>query len=160
MTRSTPFLARRLGAQVAVFRTADLSGLDTILHVSRNVYEAVQDDECHDVFQVPDFLQRMVDRGWLGEKSGQGFYKRVKQDGETEILSLDLASMEYRPRERLQFTSLEQVKNVRDTGERIRQIVAADDRAARFAWEMTADTLLLCRQSGGARTGRAHSEPY
>jgi 3-hydroxyacyl-CoA dehydrogenase len=125
----------------AVFRTADLSGLDTILHVARNVYEAVPDDECHDVFQVPGFLQRMVGQGWLGEKSGQGFYKRIKVDGETQILSLDPASMDYRPRERLQFTSLEQVKNIPEAGERIRQIVTAGDRAARFAWEMTADTL-------------------
>jgi 3-hydroxyacyl-CoA dehydrogenase len=138
----------------AVFRTADLSGLDTILHVARNLYEAAPEDECRDVFIVPDFLPRVVDRGWLGEKSGQGFYKRVKQVGETQILSLDLKSMEYRPRERLQFTSLEQTKNVAETGERIRQIVNAADRAARFAWEMIADTLCYAANRMTAERGQ------
>ncbi|MDB5058418.1 MAG: 3-hydroxyacyl-CoA dehydrogenase/enoyl-CoA hydratase family protein, partial [Chloroflexi bacterium] len=125
----------------AVFRTADLAGLDTLLHVSRNLYENAPDDECRAVFAVPDFLQSMVDRGWLGEKTGQGFYKRVKSDGESRILTLDLATMEYKPQERLHFTTLDAVKDIGDQGERLRRIVEGDDRVARFAWEMLSDVL-------------------
>jgi 3-hydroxyacyl-CoA dehydrogenase len=125
----------------AVFRTADLAGLDTLLHVSRNLHENAPDDECRDIFAVPDFLQRMVDRGWLGEKSGQGFYKRVKVNGESRILTLDLRTMEYKPQDRLHFSTLDAVKDIPDQGERLRKIVEGGDRIARFAWEMLSDVL-------------------
>ena len=65
----------------AVFRTADLSGLDTMLHVASNLYENAPDDEQREIFRVPEVMREMFRRGWIGEKSGQGFYKRVKQDG-------------------------------------------------------------------------------
>jgi 3-hydroxyacyl-CoA dehydrogenase len=125
----------------AVFRTADLAGLDTILHVARNLYQNAPHDEQREVFIAPEYLEEMVRRGWLGEKTGQGFYKRVKEDGESRILTLDLKSMEYRPQERPRFTSLEDAKDIADPGERLRRVVQGDDRAARFAWEMLADTL-------------------
>jgi 3-hydroxyacyl-CoA dehydrogenase len=126
----------------AVFRTADLAGLDTLLHVAKNLRANAPEDECSAVFEIPDFLRDMVERGWLGEKAGQGFYKRVKVDGESQILALDLKTMEYRPAERPRFSTLDDAKDVADTGERLRRIVDGSDRVARFAWEALSDTLV------------------
>src|SRR5919201_3055707 len=73
----------------AIFRTCDIAGLDVLLHVAQNVYDNAPDDECRDVFAPPPLLQEMVTRGWLGEKSGQGFYKRIRGAEGSEILALD-----------------------------------------------------------------------
>src|ERR1700740_2805733 len=73
----------------ATFRTADIVGLDVLVHVLRNIYENVPDDESREMYRVPPFIEEMIERSWLGEKTGQGFYKRHKKGGKTEILSLD-----------------------------------------------------------------------
>ena len=84
----------------AVFRTGDLSGLDTLAHVSDNLYENVPGDEQREIFRTPEVVREMIRRGWLGEKSGQGFYKRVKSStGESTILELNLKTLEYEPQE-------------------------------------------------------------
>src|SRR5437764_13245979 len=82
----------------AVFRTADLSGLDTLAHVADNLYENAPDDAERETFRLPEVIREMIRRGWLGEKSGQGFYKRVKNPGgESTILELNLKTLEYEP---------------------------------------------------------------
>ncbi|HEX9035831.1 MAG TPA: 3-hydroxyacyl-CoA dehydrogenase/enoyl-CoA hydratase family protein [Ktedonobacterales bacterium] len=127
----------------AIFRTGDLAGVDTLLHVADSLYENLPDDPQRDHFKLPDFIREMVARKWLGDKTGQGFYKRVKgEDGKSEVLVLEPATMEYRAQDSAHFSSLDSVKGNPDSVERVRSILAASDRAAQMAWDVTADTLL------------------
>ena len=127
----------------AAFRTADLAGIDTLVHVADNLYENLPDDPQRELFRVPEFVREMVARKWLGDKTGQGFYKRVKgSDGKSEILVIDPATLDYRPQESVHFSSLDSVKGNPDPVERMRSVVNASDRAGKLAWELTADTLL------------------
>lgn len=127
----------------ATFRTSDFSGLDVSLNVANNLYQNLTHDPARDVFKLPPFVAEMVQRGWLGDKTGQGFYKRVKgADGASTILAIDPATLEYRAQDSVQFTSLESVKNNPDVFDRMRTVIASPDRAGRLAWELTADTLL------------------
>ena len=117
----------------ATFRTCDVVGLDTLVHVANGLYENCPDDERHEIFKIPDYIQKMVDNGWLGSKSGQGFYKKIKNDkGESEILSLDLESMEYRPREKVQFETLQVTKSMDGLRERIPVLYNGKDKAGEF----------------------------
>src|SRR5271169_2747465 len=105
----------------ATFRTADIVGLDVLVHVIRNIYDNIPDDESREMFRVPSLLEEMMKRGWLGEKTGGGFYKRVKgAGGESEILTLDWQKMEYRPRQKPRFASIEAGRAIEDTRERLR----------------------------------------
>jgi 3-hydroxyacyl-CoA dehydrogenase len=106
----------------ATFRTADLVGLDVLVSVVRNIYENAPDDESRELYRVPQFVEDMVARGWLGDKTGGGFYKRVKKGGESEILTLDWKKMEYRPRQKAKFGSIEAGKGIEDTRERLRAL--------------------------------------
>ncbi len=124
----------------ATFRTADIVGLDVLVHVVRNIYENVPNDESRELYRVPPLIEEMVRRSMLGEKTGQGFYKRVKGEGEKEILALDLNTLEYRPRQKARFASIEMGKTIEDTRERLRALLApvfADqphDKAQKFLW--------------------------
>ena len=124
----------------ATFRTADLVGLDVLVNVIRNIYENAPDDESREMYRVPKFVEEMVARGWLGDKTGGGFYKRVKKGGESEILTLDWKKMEYRPRQKARFSSIEAGKGIEDTRERLRALVApalegkGGDKANQFMW--------------------------
>ncbi|MGB6264125.1 MAG: 3-hydroxyacyl-CoA dehydrogenase NAD-binding domain-containing protein [Candidatus Acidiferrales bacterium] len=124
----------------ATFRTADIVGLDVLAHVVRNIYESVPDDESREMYRLPAFVEEMLKRGWLGEKTGGGFYKRVKKDGESEILTLDLRTMEYRPRQKAKFASIEAGKQLDDTRERLRLLLGpalegkSGDKANEFLW--------------------------
>ncbi len=118
----------------ATFRTADIVGLDVLVHVVRNIYESVPDDESREIYRVPPLVKEMVKRGWLGEKTGRGFYQRVKKDGESEILSLDWKTMDYRPRQKARLGSIEAGKTIDDTSERLRMLLAAGDKASKFLW--------------------------
>ncbi|MGC1659100.1 MAG: 3-hydroxyacyl-CoA dehydrogenase NAD-binding domain-containing protein [Candidatus Acidiferrales bacterium] len=124
----------------ATFRTADIVGLDVLAHVVRNIYESVPDDESREMYRLPAFVEEMLKRGWLGEKTGGGFYKRVKKDGESEILTLDLRTMEYRPRQKARFASIEAGKQLDDTRERLRLLLGpalegkSGDKANEFLW--------------------------
>ncbi|HVS89498.1 MAG TPA: 3-hydroxyacyl-CoA dehydrogenase NAD-binding domain-containing protein [Candidatus Acidoferrum sp.] len=124
----------------ATFRTADIVGLDVLLHVVKNIYETVPNDESREIYKVPAFLEEMARRGWLGDKTGQGFYKKVKGEGEKEILSLDVNTMEYRPRQKAKFASLEAGKTIEDTRERLRALLGPvlegqkGDKAQQFLW--------------------------
>jgi len=123
----------------ATFRTADIVGLDVLVHVVKNIYETVPNDESREIYKIPPFIEEMVRRGWLGDKTGQGFYKRVK-GGDKEILTLDINTMDYRPRQKAKFGSIEAGKAVEDTRERLRALVGPllegqkGDKAQQFLW--------------------------
>jgi 3-hydroxyacyl-CoA dehydrogenase len=106
----------------ATFRTADIVGLDVLVHVVKNIYETAPNDESREMYKVPALVEEMVKRGWLGDKTGQGFYKKVKGEGEKEILTLDVNTMEYRARQKAKFASLEMGKAIEDTRERLRAL--------------------------------------
>ncbi len=124
----------------ATFRTADIVGLDVLMHVVKNIYETAPDDESREKYKVPAVVEEMAKRGWLGDKTGQGFYKKVKGSGEKEILTLDLHSMEYRAKQKARFPSIEAGKTIDDTRERLRSILAPvfegqkTDKAQQFIW--------------------------
>ncbi len=124
----------------ATFRTADIVGLDVLVHVVKNIYETAPTDESRVMYKVPALVEEMVKRGWLGDKTGQGFYKKVKGEGEREILTLDVNTMEYRARQRAKFASLEMGKAIEDTRERLRALVGPvlegqkGDKAQQFLW--------------------------
>jgi 3-hydroxyacyl-CoA dehydrogenase len=132
----------------AMFRTLDIVGLDVLVHVIRNLYEHVIDDESRELYRVPPVMEEMIGRGWLGEKTGSGFYKRVKGSGESEILTLDWQKMEYRPRQKARFGSIEAARAIEGTRERLAALVGAAldsttaDKASRFLWSTLSATCL------------------
>jgi 3-hydroxyacyl-CoA dehydrogenase len=132
----------------ATFRTADIVGLDVLVHVVKNIYETAPHDESREMYKVPALVEEMAKRGWLGDKTGQGFYKKVKGEGEKEILTLDVNTMEYRPRQKAKFASLEAGKAMEDTRERLRALVGPllegqkGDKAQQFLWGGLSGTCL------------------
>lgn len=126
----------------ATFRTLDVVGLDTFVHVADNVRQHVDSEWEKDVFQVPDFIRNMVQNGWLGSKSGQGFFKKVKQGKESVILELDVYTFEYVPRKKLTAPSLQQSKGKKQLAERLRTLAYARDRAGELAWKVLKRVLL------------------
>ena len=117
----------------ATFRTVDVVGLDTLVHVANGLYEGVPNDEQHELYKLPDFIQTMVDNKWLGSKTGQGFYKKIKNDdGSSEIKSLDLNTMEYRGQKKASFATLELTKTIDKVPERFPVLVAGKDKAGEF----------------------------
>jgi 3-hydroxyacyl-CoA dehydrogenase len=132
----------------ATFRTADIVGIDVLAHVVKNIYDSVPNDESREMYRVPVLVEEMVRRGWLGDKTGQGFYKRVKGDGEREILTLDEHTMEYRPRQKAKFASIENGKTLDDTRQRLRMLLAPilegqkGDKAQQFLWGSISETCL------------------
>jgi 3-hydroxyacyl-CoA dehydrogenase len=124
----------------ATFRTADIVGIDVLVHVVKNIYETAPDDESREAYRVPALVEEMLRRGWLGEKTGQGFYKRVKGSGEKEILTLDVNTMDYRARQKAKFASLDSGKSIDDTRERLRTLIGPifegqkGDKAQQFIW--------------------------
>jgi 3-hydroxyacyl-CoA dehydrogenase len=126
----------------AVFRTADLAGIDTLLHVADNLYQNLPEDPQRELFQMPQFVRDMVADGKIGDKTAQGFYKRVKGDGKSDVLVIDPATLEYRPQDSVHFSSLDSIKDNPDVFQRIQTLINSPDRAGKLAWELTADTLL------------------
>ncbi len=127
----------------ASFRTADLVGLDTLVHVAENVYEGAPHDEKREMFAVPDFIQRMIERGLLGEKTKQGFYKKTKGEGGGKaILSIDPESLEYKTQEKTGFQSLETARNASGTGGKIKTLYFAGDKAGEFTFRHITETLI------------------
>src|SRR5215467_7718932 len=127
----------------ASFRTSDIVGLDVSLYVADNLYKAVPDDERREVLVPPDFLRDMVKRGWIGNKAGQGFYKRQKgEGGKTEYWALDYATMEYRPAAKVKSPSIDTAKSIEDTAERILTLIYGKDRVAEFLWKTISQNLL------------------
>ena len=128
----------------ATFRTLDIIGLDVLAHVVKNLSESLTQDECRDLFRLPDFIEQMLVRKLLGEKTKQGFYKKVKGKGESreedEIRTLDLGTFEYRQRQKPGFPALEMARNIEDPRERVRMLIQSPDRAGQFYQKVLIDT--------------------
>ena len=118
----------------ATFRTVDVVGLDTLVHVANGLHKGVPDDEANDLFALPDFIETMMDNEWLGSKTNNtGFYKKVKkEDGSSEIKSLDLDKMEYRDRKSAKFDVLEQTKTIDNLEDRYEVLVGDKGKAGEF----------------------------
>lgn len=128
-------------AKSATFRTADLVGLDVLVHVNRNLYPAVPEDEDRDVFLLPDVIEKMLEKNLLGDKTRGGFYKKSKNaEGKTEIHELDLATFEYKPQEKTKFASIEAAKGIEDMNKRINTLVWGEDRVGEFLWKTMSRT--------------------
>jgi 3-hydroxyacyl-CoA dehydrogenase len=116
----------------ATFRTSDVVGLDTMVHVANGLSQGVPNDEAKDLFQIPEFVTKMVANNWLGSKSGQGFYKKEKINGANVFYTLNLKSLEYEPSKKVKFPSLETTKTVDNLKERMKILFAAKDKAGDF----------------------------
>jgi len=126
----------------ATFRTADLVGLDVISHVAQNIYQSLSNGNERDFFKLPEFIHQMLRNQFLGQKTRQGFYKRVKQEGAEEFLVIDENGLDYRPQEKSGFSSVEMAKNIEEPGERVRALIMNSDRGGQFAWKILKKTLL------------------
>jgi 3-hydroxyacyl-CoA dehydrogenase len=124
----------------ATFRLLDIIGLDVASFVGDNLYALVPEDPWRERYLLPDFHKRMVERGWLGEKSGQGYFKRVGK--EREIHAIDLKTLEYHAPAKPRFPAVEAARQIRDLPERLRALVAGTDRAGTFLWKLFSDYLV------------------
>lgn len=117
----------------ATFRTADVVGLDTLVKVADNLYQALKKDEGVEIFNVSSDIRTMYEKKWLGDKTGQGFYKKVKgEGGKSEILSLNLKTFEYEPQQKVKFATLEQTKTIDKLKDRFKVLVSGKDKAGEF----------------------------
>ena len=124
--------------RTATFRLADLVGLDTAYHVRRHVYESLSHDPDRAIFAPPDSLRALVERGWLGAKTGRGYYWRR---GDTTYV-IDLSTLEYRPHQVPSFPSVDRTGKIEQIGERIGELLRLDDRGAAFVWQLLGRTLV------------------
>jgi 3-hydroxyacyl-CoA dehydrogenase len=116
----------------ATFRTADVVGIDTLVKVAKGVAENCPEDESREVFTIPEWLEKMVSSNQLGDKTGQGFFKKIKGGAEKEIHTINLDTLEYQPRQKPKFATLEQAKPVEDLKLRLKMLVAGQDKAGEF----------------------------
>jgi len=117
----------------ATFRTSDVVGIDTMVKVSNNLYSALVKDEDRNMFKLPPFVAELEKRKWLGDKTKQGFYKKTKtKDGETQILTLDLKTFEYKPKEKIKFQTLESAKATDNLADRFKILISGKDKAGDF----------------------------
>ncbi len=127
---SGPVLGR---PKSATFRTCDVVGLDTLVHVANGLKENCPDDEEKHLFDLPPYIKTMVDNNWLGSKSGQGFYKKEKdENGKRKILALDLKTLEYKPSQKVKFPTLEMTKQIDDLNQRTKMLLMGQDKAGEF----------------------------
>ena len=117
----------------ATFRTADVVGLDTLVLVANGLKDNTPNDEANSLFTLPDYVGKMIDNKWLGSKTKQGFYKKVKdENGKSQILSLNLETLEYEPKKRVQFATLEMTKPITDLNARMKVLFGGKDKAGEF----------------------------
>ncbi len=127
---SGPVLGR---PKSATFRTCDVVGLDTLVHVANGLKANTPHDEANALFALPDYISAMVNNNWLGSKTQQGFYKKVKdENGKSQILSLDLATLKYAPKQKVKFATLETTKSVDNLKKRTKMLYNGKDRAGEF----------------------------
>ena len=127
----------------ATFRTLDLVGLDIMVHASTTVYERATGDEKREYFNAPELLTKMLAAGMLGDKSGKGFYQKVRGGGgASEIQTLDVGTLSYRAKQSAKFPALEAAKTIDDIGERVRTVINGKDRAAAFVWKTMSEIWL------------------
>ena len=125
--------------KTATFRLNDLVGIDVLAHVAENLFGAIAHDPYRRELVHPKaaaLIRRMIERGWLGNKSEVGFYKKVESDGKREFWALDLQTLDHRPPVDVKFPSLRAGRDVEDPAERIRVLAYADDRAGAYAWHV------------------------
>src|SRR2546421_11504862 len=131
--------------KTATFRTFDLVGLDVFAHVVKNLHENLPDDAEREMFVMPEFVAKMIERRLLGNKTKAGFYKKVSEARPSgraqEILVLDPATLDYRPSQKVKLPSLEMARNIEDPRERLKTLVWSKDRAGAFLWKTTMRTL-------------------
>ncbi|MFN0121968.1 MAG: 3-hydroxyacyl-CoA dehydrogenase NAD-binding domain-containing protein [Blastocatellia bacterium] len=125
-------------AKSASFRTLDVVGLDTAYNVARNLYNSLPDDEKRESFRIPEFMEQMVQRRMLGDKTKGGFYKKTGND----ILTLDTATFEYRPQQKAKFASLDAAKQLEKLTDRLPALVYAKDKAGEYLWRSMSETFL------------------
>jgi len=114
----------------ATFRTSDVVGLDTMIKVAKGLYDNCPEDKAHELFKLPDYVKKMEENKWLGDKTKQGFYKKTKTaEGKTEILALDLKSLEYKPQQKVKSATLEMTKPVENLRERMKIFAKGKDKA-------------------------------
>ena len=141
----------------ATFRTCDVVGLDTLVHVAKGVADNCPDDERREAFEIPSYVQHLVDHDRLGSKSGAGFYKKVKDEkGKSEILVLDLNTLEYRSKTKVKFATLEAAKSVDDLNERTKLLFNGTDEAGDFYRRIFADVFAYVAQ----RIPEIANEPF
>jgi 3-hydroxyacyl-CoA dehydrogenase len=116
----------------ATFRTADVVGIDTLVKVAKGVADNCPNDEAHHIFNIPTWLEKMLANNWLGDKTGQGFFKKLKTEAGKEILTLNLQTLEYGPRNKPKFASLEAAKPIEDLKQRLQLLQASPDKAGDF----------------------------
>ena len=116
----------------ATFRTADVVGIDTLVKVAKGVADNCPNDEARAIFTIPSWLEKMLANNWLGDKTGQGFFKKIKSEAGKEILTLNLETLEYSARKKPKFASLEAAKPIDDLKQRIQLLQAAPDKAGDF----------------------------
>ena len=116
----------------ATFRTADVVGIDTLVKVAKGVADNCPNDESKALFTIPSWLETVVTNNWLGDKTGQGFFKKTKSATGKEIVTLNLQTMEYGPRQKPKFASIEAAKPIEDLKQRIQLLSAAPDKAGEF----------------------------
>ena len=117
----------------ATFRTSDVVGLDTLVKVADNIYKDCPDDESREIFKIPPYLEKLVENNWLGDKTGQGFYKKSKDEkGKRVILELNIDSFEYEPSGKTKFASVTAAKAIDDLKDRLKALNAAKDTAGEF----------------------------
>ncbi len=117
----------------ATFRTCDVVGLDTLVMVAQGLAQKCPNDEAKDLFVLPAYLKKMTENKWLGDKTGQGFYKKIKnKEGKSEIHALDLKTLEYKPTQKVKFQTLELTKTIDSLKERVKVLIAGKDKAGEF----------------------------
>ncbi len=136
----------------ATFRTLDVVGLDTFAHVARNVYDKADGDE-KEVFRLPSFMNDMLEKGWIGSKAGQGFYKK---EGKT-IYELDPVTLTYGERTKMKTPALEAAKQAKGTKAKMKALIYSDDRAGRLLWNITSQTLLYSAELLGEIADDIHA---
>lgn len=126
----------------ASFRLVDIIGLDVWVHVLRNLHELAPHDPGRDRYVVIEYMERMLERGLLGEKRGQGFYKRVGKGAEKEIYAIDRKTLEYHPAQKVKFPSVDAVRGIEDLPQRLRALIASTERPGQFLWSLYRDFLI------------------
>lgn len=117
----------------ATFRTSDVVGLDTLIYVATGLKKGLPNDGAHELFALPEYLQKMANNKWLGDKTRQGFYKKTKtKEGKTEILVLDLKTFEYKAPQKVKFATLELTKPIDNLRERVKILLTGKDKAGEF----------------------------
>ncbi len=129
-------------SKAATFRTGDMAGLDITMHVAKNLIPSIPNDERKDAFELPVQFVKMVESGKLGNKSGEGFYKKVRNGSKTEFLVINPETLEYESQTQLEDPILEEAKKIRNTAERLKFLTFGEGKLSKFIWEVQKDLLL------------------